>query len=74
MTGDNIWWPGGEYCIQKIDLDYLKTYDINVEEYLGVPESDLRTGAEFPFRYDTKKLYGFCVPDFDSNNLSAISD
>ena len=74
VSADPVWWPGGEYCIQEIDLAYLDTYNINVEEYLGVPKDSLQTGQVFPFRYDTNRMYGFCVPDFSGSGISAIND
>ena len=57
-----------------IDLEYLTTYEIPVEEYLGVPADSLDPDLKIPFRYKTNRMYGFCVPDFSGSGLSAISD
>ena len=34
----------------------------------------LAPGETFPYRYSTKKMYSFCVPDFDTSKASALSD
>jgi hypothetical protein len=53
----------------------LSEYGIDIEAYTGLKAEDVPDAARYPYRYNTKKLYGFCVPDTssDSENTSALS-
>jgi hypothetical protein len=44
-------WPGNAYCIQQINLDYLKKFNIDVEEYTGSAVDSITDSMVFPFRY-----------------------
>lgn len=48
-----------------------------MDAYIGKEASaSVSPSAKYPYRYDTKNLYGFCVPTLDkaSGNVSALSD
>lgn len=69
--------PGKASCIQRVDASALETFDIDIGTYIG--DSDMSQAAidawSGPFRYDTKKMYGFCVPDLDAESAaSGLSD
>ena len=69
--------PGNASCIQRVDAADLSTFGIDIGTYIG--DSSLSQDAidawSGPFRYDTKKMYGFCVPDWSaSDGASALSD
>lgn len=69
-------WPGNANCIQEINLEYLEKFGIDIETYTGLtPEQQKTVSSEatWPFRYDTVKMYGFCVPDIDTEKVSALS-
>lgn len=65
-------------CVYQIDLSYLEDWNINRDDYInkfypgGVDA--YRPGATIPFRYDTTRMYGFCLPKLDSDNVSAFSE
>jgi len=63
-------------CTYMVSKDFFEEYGIDIKAYTGVDPSDIPEGAVFPYRYDTEKLYGFCVPTFDgeSDSVSALSD
>ena len=52
----------------------MEKFGIDVEAYTGKAAGEWTANAKFPFRYDTEKMYGFCVPEFNSDKVSAISD
>ena len=61
-------------CQYMIGLSFFADWDITSEEqdeYLNTFDS---VAGKWPYRYDTKKMYGFCVPDTDAENASALSD
>ena len=57
-----------------IGLSFFADWELTSEEqdeYLNTFDS---VAGKWPYRYDTKKMYGFCVPDTDTENASALSD
>lgn len=57
-----------------IGLSFFADWELTSEEqdeYLNTFDS---VAGKWPYRYDTKKMYGFCVPDTDAENASALSD
>ena len=69
--------PGKASCIQRVSAADLETFGIDIGTYIG--DSDMSQAAidawSGPFRYDTKKMYGFCVPEWSaSGGASALSD
>ena len=68
VVGDN-----DQRCVQQIDAAYFTTYSVDITKYAENWPINSATG-KYPYRYDTRKLYGFCVPDFNTDNVSAISD
>jgi hypothetical protein len=62
-------------CVYQIDSAFMKEWGIDFEAYTGTAESATSSSLKFDYRYNTKKMYGFCVPDFDaSSGASALSD
>lgn len=59
-------------CVNQIDAAYMEKWGINVDNiytdtFTGT--ADPTTGEmRYPFRYNTKKLYGFCYPDLFSKD------
>ena len=66
--------PGNASCIQEIDLNYLKEWGIDISTYTGMSEEAIAAGTKFPYRYDTIKMYGFCVPDLNVEGAGALSE
>lgn len=67
-------WPGSANCIQEIGVKDMQDFGIDILEYTGLSEDSIAAGTTFPFRYATKKMYGFCVPDFSSTEATALSE
>jgi len=63
-------------CTYLIGVAFFAEYGIDVAAYTGEDPDDISDTATFPYRYDTEKFYGFCVPSFDaeSGGVSALSD
>lgn len=64
-------------CEYQIGLDFFRDWGIDVDTYIGADAAAVASPfAKFPYRYDTKQLYGFCVPSLDnlSGSASAMSD
>ena len=60
-------------CQYMIGLSFFADWDLTSDaqdEYLETFDS---VAGKWPYRYDTKSLYGFCVPDTDSENASALA-
>ena len=50
-------------CQYNIDDTYLSNWGIDITEYT----KNLPAGTtQYPYRYNTKQIYGFCVPDLSS--------
>ena len=64
--------PGYNGCIYKIGKSFFDEWGIDSAVYTG--KQVILPGETFPYRYSTKKLYHFCVPDFDTSKVSALSD
>lgn len=57
-----------------IGLSFFADWELTSDEqdeYVTTFES---VAGKWPYRYDTKPMYGFCVPDTDAKNASALSD
>lgn len=53
----------------------MQDWGVDIEAYTGDVEGNISTSATFDYRYDTKKMYGFCVPTFKTGGeVSALSD
>lgn len=63
-------------CVYEIGLDFLQEWGVDIDAYTGEQEENISANVKFPYRYDTKKMYGFCVPTFETGtgNVSALSD
>ena len=59
-------------CVYQIGEEFLKEWGIDVEAYTGSAVN--APGVTFDYRYATKGLYGFCVPDIDTSGVSALSE
>ncbi len=72
---------GNKYigCTYKIDSDFFSNWDLGSDELNSYKEKfgtvAESAGLEYPYRYNTKNLYGYCVPDWNvSDGASAISE
>ena len=65
-------------CIYQIGVNFFADWGVDFSEYTkdipSVATDAIAKNALFPYRYDTKKLYTYCVPDLVGENVSALSD
>ena len=83
MTNDNANFEGG--CVYMIGLTYLETFlpEEAIKAYVDKfytdgydsykARSDAGTAPKIPFRYNTSKMYGFCLPELNTDKASAFS-
>ena len=60
-------------CYYQIDEAFFTTWDIDIAEYEKEFTQTPGTNT-WPYRYDTKKFYGFCRPLFNTDNAAALSE
>jgi len=65
-------------CVYQIDLSYLEKWGIDVDSYADEfyvgGSSAVTPSARFPFRYETSRMYGYCLPKLSGDKVSAFSD
>ena len=65
-------------CVNQISLAYMNEWGINPGNAYTDVFKGVDTGAgeiKYPFRYNTKKLYGFCYPDlFSKDEVSGLNE
>lgn len=60
-------------------MKYLEDWGFDTEaidkyvEKFGGGEA-ITAATRLPFRYDTRSLYGFCVPKLDTEGVTALSE
>lgn len=63
-------------CVQMLDSSYFAKYKIDAtyfESFPTVTDESSKYIGRTPYRYETYKLYGFCVPDLSPDGISALS-
>ena len=65
-------------CVYQIDLAYLEKWGIDVDsyadEFYAGGSAAVTPSARFPFRYETTRMYGYCLPKLSGDKVSAFSD
>ena len=60
-----------------LDSSYFTEFGIDESYFVKFPTNSDETSKYFgktPYRYETYKLYGFCVPDLSPDGISALTD
>ena len=63
-------------CTYQIGMEFFEEWGVDVAAYTGEAAAGIGSNIKYPYRYDTEKMYGFCVPSFnaDADTVSALSD
>lgn len=75
LMANNVNYDG---CVYQIDLAYLEKWGIDADayadEFYDGGSSAVTPNARFPFRYETTRMYGYCLPKLSGDKVSAFSD
>ena len=63
-------------CEYQIGQEFFEEWGIDLVAYTGLPEGTVTTDEKFAYRYNSKPMYGFCVPSFDktADSVSALGE
>jgi len=70
--------PSYSGCTFNIDLAYLEKWGIDstayIDKFYTGDKSKVTQLTKIPFRYNTSKMFGFCLPTIKTDSISAVSE